>query len=617
MATNAAFIPGAEARSRVWSWLTTVDHKRIGVLYGTTAFAFFLLGGLEALLMRAQLARPDNTLVGAQTYNELFTMHGTTMIFLAVMPLSTAFINFAVPLLIGSRDVAFPRLNALSYWIFLAGGLFLNASWLLGAAPDDGWFGYADLTSTRFSPGLNIDFWVLGIQILGISSILGALNFVVTIINMRAPGMTLMRMPVFVWMVLVTQFLVLLAFPALTVALILLMFDRFFGTLFFSPAAGGDPVLWQHLFWIFGHPEVYILILPAMGIISEVIPTFAGKPLFGAPMVIYAGIVIGFLSFGVWSHHMFAVGLGPVADATFSAVTMLIAIPTGVKILNWLATLWGGRIRFKTPLYFALGFVAMFTMGGLSGVMHASPPVDLQQTDSYFVVAHLHYVLFGGSIFGLFAGAYYWWPKIFGRLLDERLGKWHFWLMLLGFNLTFFPMHYLGLIGMPRRIYTYAPDLGWNIWNLVSTTGAFLIALSFVVFLVNVVKTTRSAAAAAADPWDGRTLEWSIASPPPPWNFARIPTVHDRDELWLRKYGHEAGRRRPAEPEHPERPEPIHMPRPSVWPLLLAGSLLVMVAGALISIEQVVIGGVLTLWCIVRFGLEYHRRPSSYEVVPP
>jgi heme/copper-type cytochrome/quinol oxidase subunit 1 len=313
--------------------------------------------------------------------------------------------------------VAFPRLNALSYWSFLAGGLFLNASWLLGAAPDDGWFGYANLTSTRFSPGLNIDFWVLGIQILGISSILGALNFVVTIINMRAPGMTLMRMPVFVWMVLVTQFLVLLAFPALTVALILLMFDRLFGTLFFSPAAGGDPVLWQHLFWIFGHPEVYILILPAMGIISEVIPTFAGKPLFGAPMVIYAGIVIGFLSFGVWSDHMFAVGLGPVADATFSAVTMLIAIPTGVKILNWLATLWGGRIRFKTP--------------------------------------------------------------------------------------------------------TYAPDLGWNIWNLVSTTGAFLIALSFVVFLVNVVKTTRSAAAAAADPWDGRTLEWSIASPPPPWNFAR------------------------------------------------------------------------------------------------
>jgi len=618
VATRSAFILDLEGQRRVWAWLTTVDHKRIGVLYGTTAFAFFLLGGLEALLMRTQLIRPDNTLVRAQTYNELFTMHGTTMIFLAVMPLSTAFINFAVPLLLGARDVAFPRLNALSYWIFLAGGLLLNASWLLGAAPDAGWFGYANLTSAQFSPGLNVDFWMLGIQILGISSILGALNFVVTIINMRAPGMTLMRMPVFVWMALVTQFLVLLAFPALTVGLILLMFDRFFGTLFFVPAAGGDPLLWQHLFWIFGHPEVYILILPAMGITSEVIPTFAGKPLFGAPMVIYSGILIGFLSFGVWSHHMFAVGLGPVADAAFSSASMLIAVPTGVKILNWLATLWGGRLRFKTPLCFALGFVGMFTMGGLSGVMHASPPVDLQQTDSYFVVAHIHYVLFGGSIFSLVAGMYYWWPKIFGRVLDERLGRCHFGLMFLGFNLAFFPMHYLGLIGMPRRIYTYAPDLGWTFWNLASTIGAFLIALSFVVFLVNVVKTTRSAGPAGADPWDGRTLEWSISSPPPPWNFSRIPIVRDRDELWLRKHGDEAGRRLPAEPLPAESQlEPIHMPRPSFRPILLAGSLLVMVGGLLIGIEPVVIGGMLTLYCIARFALEYHRRPSGYEVLPP
>jgi cytochrome c oxidase subunit 1 len=601
-------------RSRMGAWLTTVDHKRIGILYGTTAFAFFLLGGLEALLMRAQLARPDNTLIGAQTYNELFTMHGTTMIFLAVMPLSTAFINFAVPLLIGARDVAFPRLNALSYWVFLAGGLFLNASWLFGTAPDAGWFGYANLTSTRFSPGANLDFWVLGIQLLGISSILGALNFVVTIINMRAPGMALMRMPLFVWMVLVTQFLVLLAFPALTVGMILLMFDRFAGTLFFSPSAGGDPLLWQHLFWIFGHPEVYILILPPMGIISEVIPTFAGKPLFGAPMVIYAGIVIGFLSFGVWSHHMFAVGLGPVADAIFSLVTMLIAVPTGVKILNWLMTLWGGRIRFRAPLYFALGFIAMFTMGGLSGVMHASPPVDLQQTDSYFVVAHLHYVLFGGSIFGLFAGAYYWWPKMFGRVLHERLARGHFWLMLLGFNLAFFPMHYLGLIGMPRRVYTYAPDLGWNFWNLLSTIGAFLIGVSFVVFLVNVAKTARTGTPADADPWDGRTLEWSIPSPPPAWNFNRIPTVHGRDELWLRKYGDETGRR-PSDPVR-QGPEPIHMPPPSYWPLLLAASLLVMVAGVLVGIEQVVIGGLLTLLCIYRFAMEYHHKPYGYEVRP-
>jgi cytochrome c oxidase subunit 1 len=607
MATHAAFIPGAVVRSRVWAWLTTVDHKRVGVLYGTTAFAFFLLGGLEALLMRAQLARPDNTLVSAETYNELFTMHGTTMIFLALMPLSTAFINFAVPLLIGSRDVAFPRLNALSYWIFLAGGLLLNAGWLFGAVPNAGWFGYANLTSLQFSPGAHIDVWILSIQLLGISSLLGALNFVVTIINTRAPGMTLMRMPVFVWMVLVTQFLILLAFPALTVGMILLMFDRFFGTLFFSPTAGGDPLLWQHLFWIFGHPEVYILILPPMGIISEVIPTFASKPLFGAPSVIYAGIAIGVLSFGVWSHHMFAVGLGPVADAAFSIITMLIAVPTGVKIFNWLLTLWGGRIRFTTALCFALGFIAMFTMGGLSGVMHASPPVDLQQTDSYFVVAHLHYVLFGGSVFGLFAGAYYWWPKVFGRLLDERLGRWHFWLMLIGFNLAFFPMHYLGLIGMPRRVYTYAPDLGWNFWNLVSTVGAAVTGLSFVVFVVNVVKTTRAGALADADPWDGRTLEWSIPSPPPACNFSRIPTVHGRDEFWLRKYGDDAGRR-PIDPRLG--PEPIHVPEPSYWPILLAASLLVMVAGLLVGMEQVVIGGLLTLYCMYRFAMEHHRPPS-------
>ena len=609
MATHAAFMPGTVIQSRVWTWLTTVDHKRIGILYGTTAFAFFLLAGIESLLMRAQLALPDNTLVGAQTYNELFTMHGTTMIFLAVMPLSTAFINFAVPLLIGARDVAFPRLNALSYWLFLAGGLLLNASWLFGAAPDAGWFGYANLTSVQFSPGANLDFWILAIQILGVSSILGALNFVVTIVNMRAPGMTLMRMPVFVWMVLITQFLVLLAFPALTVGMILLMFDRFFGTVFFSPAAGGQPLLWQHLFWIFGHPEVYILILPPMGIISEVVPTFAAKPLFGATMMIYAGGAIAFLSFGVWSHHMFAVGLGPMADSAFSIVTMLIAVPTGVKILNWIMTLWGGRIRFRTPLYFALGFIAMFTMGGLSGIMHASPPVDLQQTDSYFVVAHLHYVLFGGSIFALSAGAYYWWPKIFGTLLGERLGRLHFWLMLIGFNVTFFPMHFLGLLGMPRRVYTYAPDLGWNFWNLLSTTGAFLIAASFAVFLANVIGTARSGAPAPADPWDGRTLEWAVPSPPPAWNFDRIPTVHGRDEFWLRKHGDAAGRR-PAAAVREGVPGPIHMPPPSYWPALVAASLLVMMAGALISIDQVVIGGLLTLLSIYKFAMEYHHKPA-------
>jgi cytochrome c oxidase subunit 1 len=619
MATHAALMPGATTETRTFwgsvaSWLTTVDHKRIGILYGSSAFIFFLVGGIEALLMRLQLARPDNTIVGAQTFNELFTMHGTTMVFLAIMPMSAAFFNYMIPLLIGARDVAFPRLNALSYWIFLSGALFLHASFLFGAVPDGGWFGYANLTSVQFSPRHTIDFWMLGLQILGVSSMLAGFNFLVTIINMRAPGMTLMRMPVFVWMSFVTQFLIVLAFPCITVGLILLMFDRFFGTLFYVPAAGGDPLLWQHLFWLFGHPEVYILILPAMGIVSEILPTFARKPLFGAPVVIYSGIMIGFFGFGVWSHHMFSVGMGPVADSAFSISTMLIAVPTGVKIFNWLGTLWGGTIRFRTPLYFALGFIAMFTMGGLSGVMHASPPVDLQQTDTYFVVAHFHYVLFGGSIFGLFGGAYYWWPKITGRLLDERLGKIHFWVMLVGFNMTFFPQHYLGLIGMPRRIYTYAPDLGWNFWNLISTIGAFTIALSFLVFIGNVIKTLRAGKVASPDPWDGRTLEWSIPSPPPVYNFARVPQVHDRDDFWLQKHGdgHGAAPRPKPAPVTAAEIAAIHMPPTSFWPIVLALMMAVMISGLLISTYQIIVGGLLTLVCMYRFAMEYHRPAEGH-----
>ncbi len=597
MATQAAFMPGTQAKPKalevVWSWLTTVDHKRIGILYGVSAYVFFLVGGVEALLMRLQLAKPDGTVLSAQTFNELFTMHGTTMIFLAIMPMGAAFFNFIIPLQIGARDVAFPRLNALSYWVFLSGALFLHSSFLAGSIPDAGWFGYANLTTRQFSPGSHVDFWMLGLQILGLSSLMAGFNFIVTIINMRAPGMTLMRLPLFIWMSFVVQFLVV---------------DRLFGTLFFAPAAGADPLLWQHLFWIFGHPEVYILILPAMGIVSEVLPTFSRKPLFGAPVVIYSGIMIGFFGFGVWSHHMFSVGMGPVADSAFSIATLLIAVPTGVKIFNWIGTLWGGSIRFATPLLFSLGFISMFIMGGLSGVMHASPPVDLQQTDTYFIVAHFHYVLFGGSIFGLFSGVYYWFPKIFGKVLDERLGKLHFWLMLIGFNVTFFPMHFLGLIGMPRRIYTYAPDLGWNFWNAVATVGAFIIALSFVVFMVNVAKTTRSGAPAPADPWDARTLEWTISSPPPVYNFATIPTVHDRDDFWIAKYGdgHGTPPRKAAPAAHVD-PKSIHMPPPSYWPLLLAAAIAFTISGLLISMYQVILGGLLTLYCMVRFMLEYHR----------
>jgi cytochrome c oxidase subunit 1 len=557
-------------KTGLWSWITTVDHKRIGILYGATAFFFFLMGGVEALLLRIQLGTAENTFLSPELYNQLFTMHGTTMIFLAIMPLSAMFFNFMIPLLIGARDVAFPRLNAFSYWVFLLGGLFLNASFLFGVAPDQGWFGYANLTSKQYSPGLNVDFWMLGLQILGIASLAAAVNFFVTVVNMRAPGMSLMRMPMFVWMSFITQVLLLLAFPVITVALILLMYDRFFGTHFFVPSGGGDPLLWQHLFWIFGHPEVYILILPAFGIVSEVLPVFSRKPLFGYAAMVFSGVFIAFLGFGVWSHHMFSTGMGPLADTFFALTTMLIAIPTGVKIFNWIGTMWGGSLQFRTPMLFAIGFIAMFIIGGLSGVMHSSPPADLQQTDTYFVVAHFHYVLFGGSIFGLTAGAYYWWPKMFGRMLNEGLGKLHFWLMLIGFNLTFFPMHFVGLHGMPRRVYTYPEGLGFELLNQIETAGAFLLGIAFLVFLVNIFQTWRKPRNAPADPWNGATLEWSIPSPPPEFNFAEIPTVHGRDALW------ELKRERGGTLPEPARVSGagIHMPNPSYWPLVTAVGIL-------------------------------------------
>ena len=591
----------SEARRGVWGWVTTVDHKRIGILYGASAFAFLLLGGVEALLIRLQLAGPGQTVVSAQTFNALFTMHGTTMVFLAVMPANAAFFNYIVPLMLGARDVAFPRLNALSYWIFLFGALFLNASFLVGAPPDAGWFGYANLTSRQFSPGMGIDFWLLSLQVLGVSSMIAAVNFIVTILGMRAPGMTLMRMPVFVWMTLVVQFLIVLAFPPVTVGLIFLMFDRFFGTHFYDVAAGGDLHLWQHLFWIFGHPEVYILILPAFGIVSEVLPTFARKPLFGAPVVIYSGVLIGFFGFGVWSHHMFAAGMGPVADAAFAIGTMLIAIPTGVKIFNWLATLWGGALRTTTAMHFALGLVGLFTIGGLSGIMHASPPVDLQQTDTYFVVAHLHYVLIGGSLFGLFAGVYYWWPKITGRLLDERLGKLGFWLSFVAFNVTFFPQHYLGAVGMPRRIYTYAAGTGWGFWNLVSTVGAFGIGLGVLVFLANAWRSLRAGAPAPADPWDGRTLEWRTSSPPPVHDFDELPAVSGRDPFWREKYG--PRREAPPAPAH----EPVHLPAPSHWPVVVGLGIAILAVGALTHLAVVALGALVTVVGVFRFALEHHR----------
>jgi cytochrome c oxidase subunit I len=579
------------AKTGWWSWMTSVDHKRIGLMYVATALGFFVIGGTEALFIRLQLAKPDNTVLSANAYNQFFTMHGLTMIFLVVMPFGVGLMNYLVPLMIGARDVAFPRLNAFSYWLFLFGGLFLYSSFALGGAPDGGWFGYAPLSTTL--PGHGMTFYSIGLQILGAASLAGAANFIVTIVNMRAPGMTLMRMPVFVWMSLVTSFLLLFAMPVIAVALFELMFSRVFGAVFFDPLKGGDPLLWQHLFWVFGHPEVYIMILPAMGIVSEVLPTFSRKPLFGYAAVVYAGIAIGFMGWGVWAHHMFAAGLGPVANSAFALSTMFIAVPTGVKIFNWMGTMWGGSLRFKTPMLFSIGFVAMFIIGGLSGVTHAVVPSDTQQTDTYYIVAHFHYVLFGGAIFGLFSGVYYWWPKAFGYTLAEGLGKLHFWLMFVGFNLAFGPMHILGLEGMPRRIYTYPDGMGWNLWNFIETIGAFTIAVSVLVFMINTRVSRRRREDAGSDPWDARTLEWMTPSPPPEYNFEQIPLVENRDDWWHRKYI--AGPK--GEPTRvfaggadmvdentvvrDERGHGIHMPSPSYFPLVLAFGLPVMGYGVI------------------------------------
>ncbi|NDF53805.1 MAG: cytochrome c oxidase subunit I [Proteobacteria bacterium] len=460
--------------SFLWEWATTVDHKKIGILYLLTGGLFFLIGGLEALLVRTQLMVPRSDFMNPDLYNQMFTMHATTMIFLAVMPINVGLGNYIVPLMVGALDMAYPRLNAFSYWLYLFGGIFLNLSFVMGGAPNVGWFGYAPLTENQYS-GSGTDFWVIGLQILGVASIAGALNFVVTILKMRAPGMTFNRMPLFCWATLVTAILVLFAFPAITIALFLVMFDRHFGTSFYNAAGGGDPLLWQHLFWFFGHPEVYILILPAFGIISEVLPVFSRKPIFGYSFIAYSSVAIGFLGFTVWAHHMFATGMGDIANTAFATGSFLIGVPTGVKIFNWIGTMWGGSIRFTTAMKFAAGFIGTFTVGGLSGIMLASPPVDFQMTATYFVVAHLHYVLFGGAIMGLFAGLYYWWPKMFGRALDERIGNWHFWAQLLAFNITFFPMHWLGMEGMPRRIYTYFPNEGFDFWNPVATIGSYLL----------------------------------------------------------------------------------------------------------------------------------------------
>jgi cytochrome c oxidase subunit I len=606
------------------SWLFTVDHKKLGIMYGVAAMFFFLVGGIEALLIRTQLIRPDNTVLSAQVYNEMFTMHATTMVFLFVMPMAAAWANYFVPLQIGARDVAFPRINAFGFWCFLFGGIFLNTSWFLGGGADGGWFMYQPNANALFSPSNGVDFWALGLQITGIASLTGAINLIVTVLNMRAPGMSLFKMPIFTWMVLVVQFLLLFAIPVITVALFLLTFQRQFDAQFFNVDAGADPLLWQHLFWIFGHPEVYILILPSFGIVSEVLPVFSRKPLFGYKFVAFSGAAIGFVGWGVWAHHMFASGLGPVSVSVFAVATMMIAVPTGVKIINWTLTMWGGKLWFTTAMKFAIGLVVLFTIGGLSGVTHAIAPSDTQQTDTYYIVAHFHYVLFGGAIFGIFSGFYYWWPKMFGKLLNEKLGSWNFWLMVIGMNMTFGPMHILGLQGQPRRMVVWPDDITGQgffdlaFWNMIASIGSYILTLGILMFLINVVytHTSKKVGPAPFDPWDARSLEWMTSNPPKEHNFDSIPHVHALDEFFHRKYeevenpdgthtvtkvhtGEEVLAELEANADHH-----IHLPSPSYWPIVLALGLPIIGYGMIYNKLIAVVGALVVVGSLFGWALE-------------
>jgi len=525
-------LPSPFQRDGLLAWLTTVDHKMLGILYLVMALGYFLMGGLEALAIRIQLARPEQDLIGPETFNQLFTMHGTTMVFLALMPALIGFATYFLPLMIGANEMAFPRLNAMSFWTTLFGGLLLYFSPFAGGAPDAGWFAYAPLSEKNYSFSPGLDYYCMGLMVTGIGSIGAALNFFVTTVTMRAKGMSWMKMPLFAWMIFINSLLMLGAFPLLNAGLAMLFLDRQLGTLFFLPDQGGSALLWQHFFWAFGHPEVYILILPAFGIISEVVPVFSRKKIYGYPFLVGSALVITFLAFGVWGHHLFTAGMGKIVVSFFGFGSLLIAIPTSIKLVNWLATMWGGSLRFTVSMMFAFAFILDFTIGGLSGVAFAMPPADWALTDTYFVVAHIHYVFLGGTMFSVFAGAYYWYPKICGRMLDVRLGKAHFWLFFIGFQLTFMIQHVLGILGMPRRVYTYPVDLPWyGSLNFLSTSGAFLMGLGMLAFLWNLYRSLKHGELAGKDPWGGTTLEWWTESPPPPKNFETLSEIRSRDPV--------------------------------------------------------------------------------------
>jgi cytochrome c oxidase subunit I len=608
-----------ETPHNLLAWLATVDHKKLGIRYVVTAFAFFFVAGIEAAVMRAQLARPEMRLLTPEQYDQLFTMHGTTMMFLFIQPVLSGFSFYLTPLLSGARELAFPRLNTFSYWVFLLAGLFMHASFFVAQAPNAGWFNYTPLSGPLYDPRANIDFYTLGLLFLGISTSAGAVNLVVSILKCRAPGMSIDRMPLMLWSSLTIGVATLFAMPALTVGLGLLELERRWHFPFFTPDAGGDPILWQHLFWVFGHPWVYIVFLPATGMLSMIVPTFCRRPIIGHTYVALATVLTGLVGFGVWVHHMFATGIPQLSTTFFGAASMTVAIPSAVTIFAWLATMWHGRVVLATPMLFAIAFIVQFTIGGISGVMTAAVPFDWQAHDTYFVVGHIHYVLAGSSVFGLLAGVHYWYPKMFGRMLSERLGRWSVGLTVVGFNLGFFPMHLVGLMGMPRRVYTYPAGLGWELPNLLETIGAYVFALGLGLILWNVVRSRFAGEPALANPWGASSLEWSVASPPPHYNFARIPVVSSREPLWDggvtegRAFeGHITPRTSVLDATLEE---PIHLPHENAWTLVMSLTLLLLFVGLLVRVDWIAeAGALLTLVAMARWLWPAPKRVLETEV---